>query len=131
MKGIDRLVKEWLDKSQEDLEAALILLNSGKGLEDIVCFHAQQAVEKLLKAFLISKGISPPKTHDIDLLYELCVEAGCDFSDLEYTRREIATLSLYAVEVRYPDGVIKPSPEKALRAVKMAMALKELVRKQI
>jgi HEPN domain-containing protein len=32
---------------------------------DTVCFHAQQCVEKYLKAFLVLEGIDFPKTHDI------------------------------------------------------------------
>jgi HEPN domain-containing protein len=36
-----------------------------------LCFHAQQAAEKALKAVLIAKGIPPPKTHNIRILLDL------------------------------------------------------------
>jgi len=38
-------VAGWLRKADDDLEAARILLNSGSGVHDVVCFHAQQCVE--------------------------------------------------------------------------------------
>jgi HEPN domain-containing protein len=40
----------------------------------LVCFHAQQAAEKYLKAFLVSHGIEAEKTHDLERLLETCLE---------------------------------------------------------
>mgnify|MGYP000307964815 CR=1 FL=1 len=37
-----------------------------------ICFHAQQAVEKYLKAFLILHDIDFPRTHDVDYLLLEC-----------------------------------------------------------
>ena len=42
----------------------------------IVCFHAQQAVEKALKAVLASRDVVFPFTHDLDGLIEFCESRG-------------------------------------------------------
>jgi HEPN domain-containing protein len=68
-----KLARQWLVKAAEDLVAARHLL----GLADEECpfsavaFHAQQCVEKCLKALLTARGIDFPKIHDIGELVEL------------------------------------------------------------
>lgn len=42
----------WVVKAEENLKAATILFESGDFPSAVVCFHAQQAAEKYLKAFL-------------------------------------------------------------------------------
>ena len=66
---------------------------------EIICFHCQQAVEKLLKGLLIYFGEEIIKTHDLTLL----VSRLQNFVDLSDDEKKIcAKLSLYAVETRYP-----------------------------
>jgi HEPN domain-containing protein len=64
---------------------------------DAVCFHAQQCIEKLLKASLIERNIPPPYTHNLPVLAELL-----ELESLEALWKEIELLSQYAVSVRYP-----------------------------
>jgi HEPN domain-containing protein len=69
-----------------------------------VCFHAQQAVEKYLKAALIAYGVEPARTHDLNaLVYEL------QNIKIELPARleEISKLNLYAVIFRYDDTDIE------------------------
>ena len=90
-------------KAKEDFNAAKYLLegfNCHK-LEiklEIVFFHIQQAVEKLLKCILDINGIKFPKTHDIESLIELCDANNIALIDDINT---LADLSDYAVEGRY------------------------------
>ena len=51
------LVKEWLKKSQHDLETAKVILAHKPELTDTICFHCQQAVEKTLKGYLVYLNI--------------------------------------------------------------------------
>jgi HEPN domain-containing protein len=52
------IAREWIIKAENDLKTASHTLKIGKGCPtDTVCFHAQQCVEKYLKAFLVCKGI--------------------------------------------------------------------------
>ena len=76
------------------------------------CFHAQQTAEKYIKAVLVMLGHAFPRTHDLDALHDLCLQAGspplAQIVDLD-------ALQSYAVDVRYP-GVM-PAPQEARRAI--------------
>lgn len=65
-----------------------------------VCFHAQQAGEKLLKALLIQRWERPERTHDLVKLLQACRAAGAALMGLD---ADCALLSTYAVDPRYPD----------------------------
>jgi HEPN domain-containing protein len=66
--------------------------------EDL-CFEAEQAVEKALKAVLRSRGIDFPKTHDIGELLALLDRSGQKVSQDLWKADSLTT---YAVETRYP-----------------------------
>jgi len=55
--------ERWVKYAEEDLELAKYSFKMGK--YRYACYFSQQAVEKLLKAFLIKNKIKIPKTHDI------------------------------------------------------------------
>jgi HEPN domain-containing protein len=60
------VIREWVNKAENDLKTAVHTLEMEDDcFTDTVCFHAQQCVEKYLKAFLVLEGIDFPKTHDI------------------------------------------------------------------
>ena len=60
-------------------------------------FHAQQAAEKCLKAWIASLGSRYPHTHDLMALIEILDRAGEDTSDLD----SLVELSPFAVQYRY------------------------------
>lgn len=65
---------------------------------EIFGFHAQQTVEKLLKAWLSKIGIKYERLHDLQVLFELLKENGQDIpSDYE----ELENLTDFAVTFRY------------------------------
>lgn len=62
----ERVAHQWVQKAENDLKNAEHTLTIGdKCPFDTVCFHAQQCVEKYLKALLSLHGIDFPKTHDL------------------------------------------------------------------
>ena len=63
--------KDWLAHAQSDLNLARIARVQKDILPEQSCFHAQQAVEKALKAVLLFKKIEFPLVHDIEELLEL------------------------------------------------------------
>jgi HEPN domain-containing protein len=70
--GVDRVVAEWASKAEEDLKTAAHMLRlEASSPTAIVCFHAQQAAEKYLKAYLVYRGTHFPKTHDVEELLAL------------------------------------------------------------
>lgn len=90
----------FLHKAEAD-QAALFKLSEDKEIADeVLGFHAQQAVEKALKAVCCGLDIEPPRTHDLELIKELIGRAGCE---LPGYLDQIAELSPFAVEFRYGD----------------------------
>ena len=89
--------EEWLRYAKSDLELARIEKPEGVLLENL-CFHAQQAAEKTLKAVLIFLEIDFPRTHNIRTLLDLLPEG----VDVPQEVEESSILTDYAVESRYP-----------------------------
>ena len=102
-------------KADNDLIAATATLATGKAL-DTVCFHAQQAAEKSLKALLALKGIPYPFRHDLGELTEL---AKIHYPFGAAMEAEVLTLSPYAVEARY-DDTMTPTVKEARAALDIA-----------
>ena len=71
----EKTLKEWMEFARMDFLAAKHLYEHmyPKPLE-IICYHCQQAIEKLLKGVLISRGVTIEKTHDLGLLAEMLQE---------------------------------------------------------
>lgn len=70
--------------------------------DDVIGFHAQQAVEKLLKAALANAGVPPPRVHDLGRLVALLDEAGLAAPE---AARDARRLAPWAVEFRY-EGIL-------------------------
>jgi len=58
-----RETEEWLKLADEDLQSAEYLFE--KGLFRMVCFHAQQSVEKVLKSVLAEREVEIPRIHNL------------------------------------------------------------------
>lgn len=87
-----------LGLARDDEFAARSLLPVDGVADSILGFHAQQAVEKSLKAVLASRNVEFPYTHDLDGLLELCGQTGLDVpSALDGVDR----LAPYSVHMRY------------------------------
>ncbi len=90
-------VMAWPQYAQADLEMAGTVYGP-RVPREYLCYHAQQAAEKALKAVLILLGIRPPLSHDIRILLDLLP------ADLPRTPELLAARRLtdYATEGRYP-----------------------------
>ncbi len=93
---------------------------------DGVCFHAQQCLEKYLKARLIAADAPFPRTHDLGRLLDLTLP----FEPLWDTwRAELNLLSSYAVEFRYPGE--SATKEDARCAGRICRVLGERIRESL
>lgn len=89
-----------LGKAASDLSAARALARDADQQDDVVGFHAQQAIEKSLKAVLAVRGLEIPRTHDLDLLTRLVGHGSGEVpSELDGAKR----LTPWAVATRYDD----------------------------
>jgi len=110
---------DWLRYAYSDLELARVS-RPPKVLFEGLCFHAQQAVEKAMKAVLIAKGIPPPKTHNIRTLLDLLPQEVIAPQEIE----DAASLTDYAVTSRYPgdfESVDEEEYKETLRLAEMVV----------
>ena len=111
MKGKADLVRALIKKAESDLAIVEMCLAKEKSL-DAACFHAQQAAEKYLKAYLTANGKEFPFVHNLEKLVQLCSEGDEAF----LTVKDVAQgLSPYAVQARY-DTDFWPSLDTARQA---------------
>ena len=115
------LVAEWFRFAEIDIDTALLLKDMRPQHYEVICFHCQQAAEKYLKGFLISKDQMPPKTHDLDHLCHLCAEHNNNFLDL---LTQCIYLTRFAVQPRYPEEIHVTSIDVD-KAVKYALNIKD------
>ena len=120
------VAREWAMKGENDLKNAAHTLEMGKECPtDTVCFHAQQCVEKYLKALLVLKDIHFPKTHNIEEIIALVPEnLRPKLDDKEQDR-----LTEYATVTRYPGDYDPISLGEAKEAVKIARRVRSHIRK--
>ena len=111
-----------LKKAESDLFTAQTVLATGRAL-DSVCFHAQQAVEKSLKAVLAAGDLPYPWTHNLQQLSALVKPVMPSIQPLESRMSE---LTPFAVGLRY-DPDFEPSADEAERAVSTAQEVFRLV----
>lgn len=92
-------VMEWLKRAKSNLEKAKLSGISKDILYEDLCFDAQQAVEKSLKAFLISLDQQFPRTHSIAMLLELIAKTGIE---IPKAIEKAIDITEYGVKFRYP-----------------------------
>lgn len=87
-------------KAEEDAVAVEEFAANPNVADGIIGFHAQQAIEKWLKAVIASRGKDFEYTHD---LHHLMVLAEIDESQVPFDVKEAVDLTEYAVPLRYED----------------------------
>jgi len=93
---------EWLKFSDMDLMTAKHLWETMQPQPlEIICYHCQQAAEKALKAFLVYNCITPPRTHDLNDLRNICRNNDDNFDEIIVS---CMRLTDYSVQPRYPMG---------------------------
>ncbi len=111
----------WLGYARADLLLAETPPPTGVFLE-LLCFHAQQAAEKALKAVILSPtGTPPPRTHDVILLLDLARAV----SEAPIDALAAQGLTQYAVITRYPADLGEVDHAEWRRAVADARAVVE------
>ncbi|WP_423224700.1 HEPN domain-containing protein [Candidatus Amarolinea aalborgensis] len=114
------ITDEWLTRAAEDLSASQVLLFR-PDLTNAVTFHAQQAVEKALKAVIEELDLGFVKTHSLTRLYELVRPHYAVIGDLDMLDR----LDAVYIDARYPGdmGLLptgKPTSDEAIELYSFA-----------
>ena len=108
----------WMARARSDLTLARSR-PEGVHLADL-CFHAQQAAEKAIKALLIARGIEFPYVHDLVFLVSLLEDAGHEVPEPVKMARE---LTRYASGTRYPSLEDRVSDTQYADAIRVAEAV--------
>ncbi len=106
--------ERWLEFALQDLDAGQRF--AGQIAPHIVCFHAQQAAEKALKAVIVHRGDVHPRTHDLLTLRGLMpkmLQEQLDDASLTW-------LTGFAVHARYADDLSEVTPDDATDALRIA-----------
>ncbi|MGL5064139.1 MAG: HEPN domain-containing protein [Microcoleus sp.] len=118
------LTVEWVDKAEGDFTTALRELRARKSPNyDAACFHAQQCVEKYLKACLQEAGLAFSKTHNLTVLLDLLLPVEPSYDTF---RSKLLALTAFAVAYRYPGA--SADKDTAREALKFCKEIRQEVR---
>jgi len=111
-------VRAWLLKAELDLKAAAHEMSApGEALWGDVMFHAKQAAEKAMKAFLAWHDVPFRKTHNLEELGQQCAASDATLAAIA---DQAAPLTEYAWKFRYPGESDEPHPAEAEEAMAAA-----------
>ncbi len=119
-------VRLWHRKAENDYKTGIDELATEEPATDTVCFHMQQCVEKYLKSFLVFHNREMPRTHNLAVILQSCIELDAEFQTLR--DQGIDLLTDYAVSLRYPDDFYMPSIEECMSARDLARKARQFVR---
>ena len=119
-----KIVQEWILKAENDYLVAMREFKGEPLIPDAVCFHSQQCIEKYMKAVLEENNKEFEKVHDLNVLLQSCISF---IPELENQRKELAILSAYAVDIRYPG--ISASEEEARECINIMETVRSIMRK--
>lgn len=100
MKSALDLAKRYLELADRDIVAFNKMKGDPEFHATTTCFHAQQGIEKCLKAVLVLHGVAFRKTHDLDELVDLLIARHIPHPFEETT---LSVMNPYAVLLRYED----------------------------
>jgi HEPN domain-containing protein len=116
------LAKEWLKAANEDL-VLLEEIKNNSYITNMIAFHSQQSIEKVLKAILCFNGTDIPKIHSLNKLFKLNEQYIQNIDN-----QIVNKLDKLYIDSRYPGdmGLLpygKPTLEDAKEFYKFAMSV--------
>ena len=120
------LALEWIEKAEDDYAAIQQLLLASNPLHNIICFHAQQCIEKYLKAWLQEANIRAPRTHNLEELLDLIVAT---LPEWQHWQPDFKIIMAYAVDPPYPGD--SRTAEDTQHAMHICNEVRQAVRTQL
>ena len=120
---VTETVLEWLKLARRDLRSSRVLLTADPSEPAAACFFIQQAIEKSLKAALVSERIDPPRIHDLHELRDRLPEGW----EIPGTVSDLQTISTWVEKSRYSLGFDDLTDENATRGLELAQGLYDSV----
>jgi HEPN domain-containing protein len=120
--------REWLRRARSSLAKAQKAIDIPEVCLEDLCFDAQQAAEKALKALLIHVKQAFPYVHDLAVLLARLEEAGLDVPE---RIKVAASLTEYAVAARYPGAFESVTKREYAEAVAKAEGVLQWVQEVV
>ncbi len=120
------LTLEWAQKAERDYAAIELHQQAASPDFDFICFHAQQCIEKYLKAWTQEANIPLPKSHDLLGLLGLILPT---IPIWQAWQTDLSLIAPYAVEFRYPGK--SATAENAEHAVKTCNQVRQAIREAL
>jgi HEPN domain-containing protein len=122
---------EWLSRAKDDIDVVEEIKDI-KHLTNMVAFHAQQAIEKTLKAIIDEFDLGFVKTHQLERLLEIVKP----YIEFKIDHKFIQILDSLYIESRYPVdiGLLpngKPTEEDANKFFEIAILIYGSVKKKL
>ncbi len=124
--SMNQLTLEWVQKAEGDYDAIKLHRQVVSPNFDLICFHAQQCIEKHLKAWLQEANIRFSKTHDLESLLDLIVPT---ISAWDAWRVDFSTVSDHAVDFGYPGK--SATAENAEHATQVCTEVRQVIRSEL
>ena len=120
--------KNWIEIAQADLRGADWNLKAKPPLLEFSLFHAQQAIEKMMKAFLLWHDVRFQKIHDLGKLGKMCCEIDSSLFELA---EKAAPPTEFAVQFRYPEENDPPTLREAKSGISLAKKIHREILKRL
>ena len=120
--------QEWLVYAAGDLHYARLGQKGPDALDHLIVFHAQQAVEKALKAVLVEHEAEFPKTHDLEQIVEIIEDQGVA-SPAELNK--VLEFTPFATQGRYPGFDEAITEEEIEESLAMAERVLEWAKQEV
>ena len=111
---------ELISKAEKDIMTVKVLsvqkFYPEDSMYDITCFHATQAVEKLLKAYIIKNGLNVSKTHDIDHLQKIAMGIDTSFKNIN---KDFMSINEFVPDIKYSEQepITKQNINKVIKSL--------------
>lgn len=122
----DEVVRGWIANAEEDIDSCEHLLHHQPHKTSLICFLAQQAAERFLRALLLWHEKPVPRTHNITFLIEGLPDP---LRDQFFAIPKVDSLTIHAVQHRYSLPHEKPDWGATVEAHQLAVADRSITRK--
>ena len=99
---LNPITLEWVEKAEGDYSVAAENYQGQNPVYHVICFLAQQCVEKYLKAWLQENNVPIQRTHNLNDLLDLILPTKPAW---RVWRTDLSTLTKHAVDSRYPEQI--------------------------
>ena len=120
------LTSEWVQRAEEDYTIMRLIQREQNAMYNGICFHAQQCIEKYLKAWLQEANLTVPRTHNLEELLALILPTQPAWHNWQ---PDFKVITEYAVESRYPGN--PATEDNAQHAIHICDAVRQAVRTQL